>query len=93
MIEGMDKIDLKRIADRKFDFIGVEKRVDTNRNKTKEEKALEIKRAILAARIKKTSIRRVSKKDRDEKIYRHKQFQREELHNSFNGNSQAEEGA
>ena len=58
--------------------------MDTNRPKTKDEKALEKKRAILEAWLKRTAKRRVSKKEREEKLYNKRQTQHEHLHTAFN---------
>ena len=45
-----------------------------------------MKRAILEARSKRNVKKRLSKKQREEKIYRHRQVQHEHLHGAYNEN-------
>ena len=74
MLDEFDDLDKKRIAAKKFDFIGVKPLVDTNRPQTKEEKALEEKRAIFELLLKRHIKKSVNTKEKKKKLFRRQQL-------------------
>ena len=68
-MDELDQVDLKRISEGHFDCIGVKPRVDTNRPQTKQEKLIELKKAIVEANMKRAVRKGIRVKDKKKKVY------------------------